>query len=181
MSYSDILSIYNAKPFSCKCINNDQYHPDGHRIQIELYKNTKMLTVQGKEITWNLNNSVAHLDYIGFCPSLRDDGLLSEIHKNCTTVMKKSLSIQKVTLSPLTHVVTLWLYLGFKFIRPSEKDNFILTLIDWIDENNIQYNIENIEHDIMSDTIKNLKEELFLYDFPKSIKKYISNLYKDVA
>ena len=181
MSYTDILKIYSFDDYSCECVHNDKYSIDGHKIMIKLYKDSRLISVENKETIWILNKPVAHLDYIGFDENFRHDGNLRKIHKNCISVLKASSSISKVTLKPLTHVVTLWLYLGFEFVKETEKDNFILTLINWIDDNNIEYNIKNIENDIMPYTIKNLKEYLLQYDFPSAIKQYISTLYKDVT
>jgi len=181
MSYSDIIKVYSYNNYYCNSTMNDKNFIDGHKIMIELYRDSTLLTLKGKEITWILKENIAHLDYIRFNDSFRNSGILSELHKNCISIMNDSVDISKITLKPLTDVVTLWLYLGFEFERSSEKDNFIITLIDWIDENEIPYEIENIENDKLLDTIKNLKQYLFLYSFPKAIKHYISNLYKGVA
>jgi len=179
----DILSIYNFANFYGTMTKSDTNHPDGHKIFIELTKDGICITEHKKEIVWVLKGANAHLDYIGIKKNFRG-GVLSAIHKNCIKVLSASRSIQRVTLKPLLNIVTMWLYLGFKFERDSQKDLFITTLIGWIDTHGIDYDISNIENGTIAEVMKGLRYYFTQYGFPSYLNEqhyYVSTLYKDVS
>jgi hypothetical protein len=84
----------------------------------------------------------------------------------------------------LLDVVTLWLYLGFKFKKRQEYNNFIISLIDWIDENNISFDIDTINNLETTILIQKLKNDIIEFEFPNFLNSnnyYVSTLYKDTV
>lgn len=181
--YLNILELYDFDYYTSICINDDKNFIDGRKISLELYKESALLTVKGKEIVWILNDSNAHLDYIGFNKNFRNTGLIKEIHSNCYKVFKRT-SIKQITLKPLSSVLTMWLYFGFSFERINEEIRTRLLLIDYLKSSNNIKESDIKEYDRMHllDIVKKHKEALKNDDFPNLVNAslYYSKLKKVV-
>jgi len=174
---SIFLNIYNISGYKTKQVHSNSNHPDGTRLLIDIYKNNTKINSQ--EIEWIYKDKIATLGYIGFTD--KGNGLLRLFHNNCIQIFKKSI-VEQVELKPLLDVVTLWLYLGFQFKRKQEYNNFIISLIDWIDENDISFDIDTINSLETTILIQKLKSDIIKFEFPNFLNSndyYVSTLYKE--
>jgi len=176
---SVFLNIYSISGYETKQVHSNSNHPDGTRLLIDIYKdNTK---INSQEVEWIYQDKIATLGYIGF--NDKGNGLLRLFHNNCIQIFKESI-FEQVELKPLLDVVTLWLYLGFQFKRKQEYNNFIISLIDWIDENNISFDINTINSLETTILIQKLKDDIIKFEFPNFLNSnsyYISTLYKETV
>jgi hypothetical protein len=146
---------------------------------LDIYKDNIKINTQ--EIEWIYKDKIATLGYIGF--NNKGNGNLKLFHNHCIEIFKESI-FEQVELKPLLDVVTLWLYLGFKFKKRQEYNNFIISLIDWIDENNISFDIDTINNLNTTILIQKLKDDIIEFEFPNFLNSnhyYVSTLYKDTV
>jgi hypothetical protein len=155
------LNIYKISGHESKEVHSNSNHPDGTRLLLDIYKD-KIAT-------------------IGF--NDKGNGNLRLFHNHCIEIFKESI-FEQVELKPLLDVITLWLYLGFEFKRRQEYNNFIISLIDWIDENNISFDIDTINNLETTILIQKLKNDIIEFEFPNFLNSnnyYVSTLYKDTV
>ena len=176
---SVFLNIYRISGHESKQVHSNSNHLDGTRLLLDIYKDDIQINTQ--EIEWIYKDKIATLGYIGF--NDKGNGNLRLFHNHCIEILKESI-FEKVELKPLLNVVTLWLYLGFEFKRRQEYNNFIISLIDWIDENNISFDIDTINNLDTTILIQTLKDDIIKFEFPNFLNSnnyYVSTLYKDTV
>jgi len=178
----NIDNIYAFSNFKTKCTYNDPSFIDGDKYLLELYQDSTMITDTHKEICIVLNEASLKLEYIGIKEKFRG-GVLKLLHTNCFNILQNS-NIENIILKPLSSVLTMWIYLGFDFIKPIEAIRARLTLINYLKSKNIIKEIEIVKYDEMAlNDIVALHKEIFKQsDFPKVVEKelYYTNLTKDV-
>ena len=179
----NILELYTFSDFKSECIKEDPYYIEGKKFFLSLSRNNINLTTSGKEICFVLiDENTLKLDYIGIKEEYRG-GILKELHKNCYQALKKT-KITNVILKPLTNVLSMWIYLGFDFIKPLEIIRAKLTFINFLKTKEIISDDEVINYDKMDlkDIIIKHKDSFKQLDFPAFIEKefYYTNLKKDI-
>jgi len=178
----NIEKLYTFSNFKTKCIYNDPIFIDGDKYLLELYQDDLILTDKNKEICIVLDGVSLKLEYIGIKEKFRG-GVLTQLHKNCYDILKDS-NIKAIILKPLSNVLTMWIYLGFDFIKPIEALRARLTLISYLKSKNIIEDIDIVRYDKMSlkDMVVIHKEVFKQSEFPKLIEKelYYTNLSKGI-
>lgn len=177
----DINLLYTISNFKTKCIYNDPLFVDGDKYLLELYQDTTMITDTHKEICIVLNKASLKLEYIGIKEEFRG-GILKLLHNHCYNILRDTY-IETIILKPLSSVLTMWIYLGFNFIKPIEAVRARLTLINYLKSKHIIKDVEIQKYDAMElKDIVTLHKEIFKQnDFPRLIEKelYYTNLSKD--
>ena len=178
----NIDNIYTFSNFKTKCIYNNPQFIDGDKYLLELYKDDVILTDTNKEICIVIDKNLLKLEYIGIKENLRG-GVLKQLHKNCYEILKTTY-IENIVLKPLSTVLTMWIYLGFNFIKPMELIRAKLTLINYLKSKNIIDDSSISKYDEMEiQEIVILHKEIFKEkEFPKLVEKelYYTNLSKDI-
>lgn len=178
----NIDKLYTFSNFKTKCIYNDPMFIDGDKYLLELYQDDSILTDKNKEICIVLDGVSLKLEYIGIKEKFRG-GVLKQLHKNCYDTLKDS-NVKEILLKPLSNVLTMWIYLGFDFIKPIELIRAKLTLISYLKSKNIIKEIDIAIYDKMSlkDIVSMHKEVFKQSEFPKLVEKnfYYTNLSKGV-
>jgi len=181
-----IENLYTFLDFKTKCIlYNRDFINEYNKFLLEIYKGDLKITDKNKEVCIILDNSnsTLMLDYIGFKKEFRNKGILKQLHNNCYKVLQ-TVGIKYIKLKPLTNVLTLWIYLGFDFVKPLEEIRAKLTLINYLKKNNV-ISIEQVSiYDKMSlqEIVKKHKELFKQKDFPAIVEKelYYSYLQKAI-
>lgn len=177
-----INKLYTFTNFKTKCVYNDPLFIDGDKYLLELYQDDIMITGMNKEICIVLSKVSLKLEYIGIEKQFRG-GILKLLHNNCYNALKNTL-IENIILKPLSSVLTMWIYLGFDFIKPIEAVRARLTLINYLKSKNIIKENEIARYDkmLLKDMVVLHKEIFKQNDFPNIIEKelYYTNLSKVV-
>ncbi|MEA2100859.1 MAG: hypothetical protein U9P72_12105 [Campylobacterota bacterium] len=178
----DIDKLYTFSNFKARCIYHDPMFIDGDKYLLELYQDDSILTDKNKEVCIVLVGVSLKLEYIGIQEKFRG-GVLKQLHKNCYDILRAS-SFEEILLKPLSSVLTMWVYLGFDFIKPIEAIRARVTLISYLKSKNIIKEIDIVRYDKMSlkDIVSTHKEAFKQSEFPKLIEKelYYTNLRKGV-
>ncbi|MEA2019001.1 MAG: hypothetical protein U9N59_11190 [Campylobacterota bacterium] len=177
-----IDTLYNFSNFKTKCIYNDPMFIDGDKYLLELYRDDLILTDKNKEICFAIDKTSLKLEYIGIKEKFRG-GVLKQLHNNCYEVLKHT-NIENILLKPLSNVLTMWIYLGFDFIKPMELIRVRLTLINYLKSKNVIEDSDIVKYDKMAlkDMVVLHKELFKQREFPKIVEKelYYTNLSKGV-
>ena len=183
MNTFNASELYTTANYTSQVSLYDESHPDGHRVMMQLFSGSVLISQNGKDIDLYFNSKTIYLGYIGINKKNRG-GVLKELHRNCISILKKY-GYEAVKLKPLSSVLTMWIYLGFSFSKEIEEIKTRYLLIDYlkslsaISDKDIQYYDKMALIDIVSAHKEQFKNDLF----PKLVDKklYYSNLYKEVA